>query len=57
MSENRIMAIIRSLAKSQGYYGRLLANLENANEAQKASFFKMFRNCKDEIDFVMTLEG
>ena len=46
------------LARSQGFYGRLLHNL-NAREAMGEDltpFFAQFKGCKDAVDVVMVVE-
>lgn len=59
MKFNELLEIIRILAKSQGFYGRLLDALENATPEQIKEIKKVWesKNFKDEVEFVMFLEG
>lgn len=52
------MGVFGMLARSQGFYGRLLRDL-NAREAageDLTPFFDQFKNCKDAVDVVMVVE-
>ena len=59
MKRNEIMNTIRGLAKSQGFYGRLLEAIESLDKRKKETFFEMMeaKNFKDAVDLVMFLEG
>ena len=58
MKRNEIMNTIRGLAKSQGFYGRLLSEIESLDKKKKEMFFEYMeaRNFKDAIDLVMFFE-
>lgn len=49
----------RTFAGSQGFYGRLLRDLEQleAENEDLAEFWEQFEDCKDVLDVVMKLEG
>lgn len=49
----------RTFAGSQGFYGRLLRDLEQleAENEDLAEFWAQFEDCKDVLDVVMKLEG
>ena len=52
------MDVIRSLACSQGFYGRLLRDLESNPEAKEEFLSEAeSKNFRTEVDFVMWLEG
>ena len=57
MTKNRILALIRMLAKSKGFYGRLLNEIGYDGENVPAEWFEQFNACHDEVDFILTLEG
>lgn len=57
MTKNRILALIRMLAKSQGFYGRLLDGIGHDGENVPAEWFEQFNACHDEVDLILTLEG
>lgn len=54
MNRNDIMFAIQSLAKSQGFYGRLYRTLKENPEALE---FLEKQNFKDSLDMVMFLEA
>lgn len=54
MTKQEIMEAIKSLAKSQGFYGRLYETLKENPEALD---FLAKQNFKDSLDMVMFLEG
>lgn len=49
----------RTFAGSQGFYGRLLSDLEalEAENEDLAEFWAQFEDCKDVLDVVLKLEG
>lgn len=59
MNRNEIMDLIRSLAKSQGLYGRILANIEalNAEDYERLMTALEAENFKDSVDFIMWVES
>lgn len=61
MDIEQIMAAIRSLAESQGFYGRLYENMQSvqANDPEQWAEIKETleaQNFKDSLDMVMFLE-
>lgn len=54
MNAQEIMEAIKSLAKSQGFYGRLYRTLKENPEALE---FLEKQNFKDSLDMVMFLEA
>ena len=53
MNKEQILNVIKSLAKSQGFYGRLL---EHINENPSYLDFLEKQNFKDSVDFVLYME-
>lgn len=53
------IALIQSLAGSQGFYSRLWANIREKGVDSEAvqSWLAQFDHCTDDIDFIMALEG
>lgn len=59
MKMNQIMALIKTLARSQGFYGRLLnqiRKLDNESYDKLAGKWESM-NFKDGVDFIIYLEG
>ena len=54
MNKEQILDVIKSLAKSQGFYGRLLKHI---NEVPSYLDFLEKQNFKDAIDFVLYMES
>lgn len=54
MSKQEIMEAIKSLAMSQGFYGRLYRTLKENPEALD---FLAKQNFKDSVEMIMFLEG
>lgn len=52
MNRNEILDLVKSLAKSQGFYSRLLEELNN----EKLDYLEQ-QNFKDPIDFILFIEG
>ena len=62
MKMNEIMALIKSLASSQGFYGRLLNRLLEIKKYDKQTWNKIKKDWEgrkfgDSVDFVMYIEG
>ena len=58
MNREQILEAIRDLAKSQGFYGRLLYNIETDPEGAERVLDNLeAQNFKDVIDLVLYLEG
>lgn len=59
MTKEEVLAGFENLAKSQGRYGRLLAELrelERDKPEEYEKFFEQFKDCEDMIDAVFVLE-
>ena len=58
MKREQILKLFKSLAQSQGYYGRLLAELNDADEEVRENFWQHMenQNFKDELDVILYLE-
>ena len=58
MKADQIIKCFRELSKSQGFYGRLLAQIEEEPIAGK-KFLKELeeQNFKDEVDLILYLES
>lgn len=58
MKRDEIMKTIRSLAQSQGFYGRLLADIEDLSEERYDEVMTQLeaQNFKDSVDLVLFLE-
>lgn len=58
MARNEILATIKSLARSQGYYCRLLRQIEEMDADQQDAVMTMLekQNFKDSLDLVMFFE-
>lgn len=59
MRFEEVMLLIKNLAKSQGFYGRMLNAIEDmdANALKKFKKFIEENNFKDSVEFVMFVEG
>lgn len=59
MNKEQILSTFRSLAMSQVFYGRLLAQINSADEETRDAFLSDLesRNFKDAVDLVMWIEG
>lgn len=59
MKFDELLEIIRTLAKSQGFYSRLLDALVDASPNQIKKVKKVWesKDFKDEVDFILYLEG
>lgn len=60
----RVLGFIAALAPSQGFYGRLLADISRALEGDDKelresaeAFIMKFKNCRDLVDFTLELEA
>lgn len=58
MNREEILETIRSLAKSQGFYGRLLKILES-DELDALAYLELLeeQNFKDPIDLILFIES
>ena len=59
MNGNQAIEIIKSLSKSQGFYGRLLRYIEEFTKEQLEDFNRIIENAKltDSVDLVLFLES
>ena len=56
MKANEILETIKMLAKSQGFYGRLLNDIETSEEREDILAELESQNFKDPVDLVMFFE-
>lgn len=58
MNKDEIMATLRSLAQSQGFYGRVLEAICSAGEEYKNAYLDMLesKHFKDPLDLVLFFE-
>lgn len=54
MTVKEIRKLIKSLASSQGFYTRLNNQLQYIDDDDE--FFNQFKDCKDSLDIILTLE-
>ena len=59
MDRTQIMDAFRSLARSQGLYGRLCRHIDNLDEESRNAFLGRLekKNFKNTVDLVMFIEG
>ena len=59
MKREEILNTFRQLAKGQGFYGRLLNSLEEADEESREAFLTELeeQDFKDPVDLVLYLEA
>lgn len=59
MKRTEIEKIMRSLAMSQGFYGRLLRDIYSLSEDEQENVWSELesQNFKDAVDLVMYIEG
>ena len=59
MNREQILDAFRSLARSQGFYGRLLERIDSVDEETREAFLSDLesRNFGDVVDLVMWIEG
>ena len=63
MKEQKVLQIIKDLARSQGFYGRLYeALMHNKNSDDPIErgvykeFMEQFKDCKEPVDVIMVIE-
>lgn len=58
MKRDEVMNVFKSLAQSQGFYGRMLRDIEEAeaNGEDLTGFFESFEKCKDPVDVILQVE-
>ena len=59
MNREQIMNAFRTLAKSQGFYGRLIEQIESVDEEARDAFLSDLesRHFNDVVELVMWIEG
>lgn len=59
MKKNEIMKAFKSLAQSQGFYGRIVDELESMSESNRNMYLEGLekQNFKDAVDLVMFMES
>lgn len=59
MNREEVMGVFSMLAGSQGFYGRLIRDIEAREDAGEdmSDFFGQFANCRDAVDVIMIVEG
>ncbi len=59
MTMDEIISLVRRLASSQGFYGRLLNSIEDCDEETFEKLKKHWEGMafKDDVDFIMYIEG
>ena len=59
MNREQILDAFRSLARSQGFYGRLLEQIDSVDEETRDAFLSDLENRKfrNVVDLVMWIEG
>lgn len=59
MKRDQIIDTFKSLACSQGFYGRLLASINDADEDSREAFFAELeaQNFHDPVDLILYIEG
>ena len=59
MNREQILDAFRSLAHSQGFYGRLLEQIDSVDEETREDFLSDLesRHFRDVVDLVMWVEG
>lgn len=56
MTKEELKNLIKSLAQSQGSYGRLLRNIEESDNSEEIWQYLEDKNFKDALDFVLFIE-
>ena len=59
MNREEVMGVFHTLAGSQGFYRRLIRDIEVLEDAGEdmSDFFEQFANCHGAVDVVMIMEG
>ena len=59
MNKEQIMNTLKSLAQSQGFYGRIVNELESLSEANRDMYLEGLekQNFKDAVDLVIFMES
>lgn len=56
--KNGVMDLFESLSHSQGFYGRLIRDIKEAEEngVDTTDFFMQFKDCKSPVDIILKVE-
>lgn len=54
--KKQFLQLVKMLAKSQGFYGRLLRDFEELTEEEQNEFLQQFKDCKTDLDIILKLE-
>lgn len=59
MNRDEIREVFKQLAMSQGFYGRLLRQVDEADEEARENFWNDLeeQNFKDSVDLILYIEG
>ena len=57
MTRQEVYGAIENMADSQGFYGQLLARLNEVSEDTANEYLDSFADCNDMIDVLMLMEG
>lgn len=59
MGREELLKLIKDLAKSQGFYGRLLQQIMGLDDEAQNDFWDYLeeKNFKDGVDFILFIEG
>lgn len=59
MKRDQIINVFKELALSQGFYGRLLASIYEADEDSREEFFAELeaQNFRNSVDLILYIEG
>lgn len=57
--KNGVMDLFETLAHSQGFYGRLIRDIKEAEASGEdmTNFFMQFKDCKTPVDIILKVEG
>lgn len=59
LDRNDIMAMFKSLARSQGFYGRLICAINDADESSREEFWQKLesKKFKDVVEVILYIES
>lgn len=59
LDRNDIMVVFKSLARSQGFYGRLICAINDADESSREEFWQNLesKKFKDAVEVIMYIES
>jgi hypothetical protein len=56
MKKSELKKLVKLLAQSQGFYGRLLRDIEESDNSEEIWQYLEEKNFKDPVDFILFLE-